>query len=125
MQPKPGSECGIRLDHSQEPLANSVSDTTGRTRHFQKAWKDLNGAVVKSARQLFHSGPLITTPLSRLATANRAGDRKAARIQITPSIVYTELSKNYWHSLIHFLADQASCESMCAAVKNFNVLACI
>lgn len=62
MQPKPGSECGIRLDQSQEPLASSVSDTTGRTRHFQKAEKDLNRAVVKSARQLFHSGPLITTP---------------------------------------------------------------
>lgn len=24
MQPKPGSECGIRLDQSQEPLASSV-----------------------------------------------------------------------------------------------------
>lgn len=36
MQPKPGSECGIRLDQSQDPLAGSVSDTTGRTQHFQR-----------------------------------------------------------------------------------------
>ncbi len=60
MQPKPGSEFGIRLDQSQEPLASSVSGTTGKTRHFQKAQKDLSSAM-KSARQLFHSGPLITT----------------------------------------------------------------
>lgn len=61
MQPKPGSECGIRLDKSQEPLANSVLHTTGRTRHFQKAWKELSGSMAKSARQLFYSASLITT----------------------------------------------------------------
>ena len=40
MQPKPGSECGIRLDQSQEPLVGSVSDTTGRTRCFPKKIKN-------------------------------------------------------------------------------------
>lgn len=33
---KPGSECGIRLDQSQEPLAGTVSDTTGTAQRFQR-----------------------------------------------------------------------------------------
>ena len=71
-QPKPGSGFGIRLDQSQAPLASSVSDTTGRTQHFLRRRRDLNRAVVKSARQLFHSGLLITTPCPDWLLQNRS-----------------------------------------------------
>lgn len=82
---------------------------------------------MKSARQLFHSGPLITTPCPDwLPQTGQETDRKAACIQITSLKVYTEISKTivHWHSLVHLFADQPSCGSMCAAVK-CNVNACI
>lgn len=62
---KLGSECGIRLDQSQEPLAGTVSDTTGRAQRFHSAWKERSGSAL-SARQLFHSGLLITTTLVQI-----------------------------------------------------------
>lgn len=64
------SEYGIRLDQSQEPLANTISDTTGRT-HIGKDMEG-PGQSCGEYQAAVSFRPTDNNPLSSLEMANRA-----------------------------------------------------
>lgn len=71
--------------------------------------------------------PADNNPLSRLASANgvRGPQGSTNTNHFSDSLHWAKQKLLNWHSLIHFLADQASCGSMFSAGKNFNVPECI